>query len=574
MNNVSIQLGNLTWSDRSFLPRAVDISQDLFVVVLGFVGDPSSNYTPCAYLLSRSGSNFTVHDTWMYMPPTATSWQASLTNWDADIYLAKHDMSVSINDAKSQVLLGIQITNTIILLDINRTTLKFILPSQSLSNGKAIGMGKAVGWLNNNVTVILVNTYSLSYIWSASQVFTYYVGVNNSFATKSIIPNAQQTLAPEFGPILISLVVTKSGIVIMLDSKGDIYILLPSPPGTFADSSTKLVSSFLPCIGGSYNSQYDIQPCSLCPQGSSTNGSTGQTSCVSCESDAFCPLGSAFGNISSSSLLLTSVNQARAYPLSPKSVRFDNILMENMFVISASSSHRCVALSPFFWSLIIMALGIVIVFVMIILKYCVPHPQGKKTHKRIKRFFKQTDLVGEGELWIGGIVSFAILFICICAYVFSGTYYQRYPIENLHNSVAFVCDPTLTNAQFSSGLMSLMIPPNDDELPIFELLDTQPFTLNIDFVNTLYTCTDVSVIQIKDKKLPMPISSCTESNGSLSLSVLLPSHGVNLQFLLVGINTIGGIRLALQGPGAQHENDSLENNYTLVDLAFAQAISV
>ncbi|CAF4971639.1 unnamed protein product [Rotaria sp. Silwood1] len=357
MNNVSIQLGNLTWPDRSFLPRAVDISQDLFVVVLGFVGDPSSNYTPCAYLLSRSGSNFTVHDTWMYMPPTATSWQASLTNWDADIYLAKHDMSVSINDAKSQVLLGIQITNTIILLDINRTTLKFILPSQSLSNGKAIGMGKAVGWLNNNVTVILVNTYSLSYIWSASQVFTYYVGVNNSFATKSIIPNAQQTLAPGFGPILISLVVTKSGIVIMLDSKGDIYILLPSPPGTFADSSTKLVSSFLPCIGGSYNSQYDIQPCSLCPQGSSTNGSTGQISCVSCESDAFCPLGSAFGNISSSSLLLTSVNQARAYPLSPKSVRFDNILMENMFVISASSSHRCVALSPFFWSLIIMALG-------------------------------------------------------------------------------------------------------------------------------------------------------------------------------------------------------------------------
>ncbi|CAF4658715.1 unnamed protein product [Rotaria sp. Silwood1] len=549
MNNVSIQLGNLTWSDRSFLPRAVDISQDLFVVVLGFVGDPSSNYTPCAYLLSRSGSNFTVHDTWMYMPPTATSWQASLTNWDADIYLAKHDMSVSINDAKSQVLLGIQITNTIILLDISRTTLKFILPSQSLSNGKAIGMGKAVGWLNNNVTVILVNTYSLSYIWSASQVFTYYVGVNNSFATKSIIPNAQQTLAPEFGPILISLVVTKSGIVIMLDSKGDTYILLPSPPGTFADSSTKLVSSFLPCIGGSYNSQYDIQPCSLCPQGSSTNGSTGQTSCVSCESDAFCPLGSAFGNISSSSLLLTSVNQARAYPLSPKSVRFDNILMENMFVISASSSHRCVALSPFFWSLIIMALGIVIVFVMIVLKYCVPHPQGKKTHQQIKRFFVHIDLVGEGELWIGGIVSFAILFLCISAYVFSGAYYRRYPIENSSGNLAFGCHPTLTNAQFSSGLMSLMIPPNDDELPIFELLDTQSFTLNIDFVNTLFACTDVSVTQIKDKKLPMPISSCTESNGSLSLSVLLPSHGIHLQFLLVGINTIGGIRLALQGPG-------------------------
>ncbi|CAF4224809.1 unnamed protein product [Rotaria sp. Silwood2] len=210
---------------------------------------------------------------------------------------------------------------------------------------------------------------------------------------------------------------------------------------------------------------------------------------------------------------------------------------------------------------------------MITLKYCITHPRGKKTHQQIKRFFVHTDLVGEGQLWIGGIVSFAILFLCISSYVFSGFYYRRYPIENSHGNLAFGCHPTLTNAQFSTGLMSLMVPPNDDELPIFELLDAQPLTLNIDFVNTLFDCTDMTVTQIKDKILPLPISSCSNRDGSLSLSVLLPSHGVNLQFLLVGINTIGGVRLALQGPGIEQEDDSPEASSVLVDLDFAQFFS-
>ncbi|CAF4532987.1 unnamed protein product, partial [Rotaria magnacalcarata] len=235
----------LTWPDSSFLPRAVDINQDLLVVVLGYVGNSSSKFTPCAYLLSRSGSNWTVTDTWAYMPPS-TSWQASLTNWDADTYSAKYDISVSFNDVNSQVLLGIQIANTFVLLDIDQASKKFLLPSQSLSNGKAIGTGKTVGWLNSDVALILVNTYSLNYIWSSSQIFTYNWSVNNSFAIVSIIPNSQQLLSPEFGPVLLALVATPSGIIIMLDSSGNLYILRQSPPGSYSDSSTKSVSSFLP----------------------------------------------------------------------------------------------------------------------------------------------------------------------------------------------------------------------------------------------------------------------------------------------------------------------------------------
>ncbi|CAM4808563.1 unnamed protein product [Rotaria magnacalcarata] len=523
----------------------VSIQLDLFVVVLGYVGNASTNYTPCAYLLSRSGSNWNVTDTWTYTPPTSTSWQASLTNWDADTYSAKYDMSVCFNDVKSQVLLGIQVTNSFLLLDIDQASKTFVLPFQLLSNGKAIGMGKALGWLNSDIAVILVNTYSLSYVWSASQIFTYNMSVNNSTVIKSILPNSQQTLAPEFGPILISLIVTKMGTAIMLDSTGNVYILLPSPPGSYSDTSTKSVSSFLPCIGGSFSSNYDIQPCSLCLQGFTTFGLTGQSSCMPCTDGAFCPLGSAFGNISSSSPLLTNLNPASAYPLSPKSTRFDNILMENMFVINRSPPKNCVAVSPFFWSSMIIAIGAVIIILMIVLKYAISDPRGKRTHDKLQRFFKQTDMIGDGELWVGGI-----------------------------SAVAFDCAGTLSNAQFSSGLMSIMVPPNDDELRIFELLDAQIFTLHIDFVNTLYACTDVTLTQIKDKSLPLTLLSCTNDNGSLSLAVLLPSHGITLQFLFVGINTIGGVRISLAGPSAEEENTSLEAQYNLVELTFAQTLSL
>jgi hypothetical protein len=543
-------------------------------VVLGYVGDSNTQYTPCAYLLNIFNSTFNVLDTWSYSPPTNTSWQASLTNQDADVYAAKYDMSLSINGAGDEVLFGIQITNSIIIININRTNQTFGSLFQTLSNGKAIGMGKAVGWIDTDLILVLVNTYSFSYIWSSSQIFAYNITVANSFSITSIFPNIQQPLTSTFGPILLSLVVTQNGVVIMLDSQGDYYILLPSPAGSFSDTNSGTSSSLSQCIGGTYSSESGIFPCSLCPSGNTTNGLIGQSSCVSCESNAFCPLGAAFGNINSSSFLLTNVNQGLPYPISPQSIRFDNVLIRNMFTIHSSESRHCLLLSPIFWTIIVISVGLFIWLIMCILKSYVTHPFGKKTHQRLKRFLKQTDLIGEGELVLGGLFSFAIIVLVVCAYTFSDSYFYRYPIEKITGNANFACDETLSNAQFSSGLMSTGIPPTDDEAPIFELLDAQPLTLNIDFINTLFTCTDISVLQIKDINLPMTISSCTDHGSSLSISLLLPSNSISLQVLLTGTNTIGGLRIGLQAPGVDIENETLNAVYSLKDLVFAQVLLV
>ena len=517
---------------------------------------------------------FSILDTWFYIPKTSTSWQASMTNWNADVYAAKYGMSVSINPAGDQVLFGIQIMNTVTLLGLDRMNQKFGLPLQTLSNGRAIGMGKAVGWLSANLILVLVNTYTLNYVWSSSQIFTYNMTVPNSAVVVSIFPNIQQTLSSTFGPIFLSTVVTKNATVVMLDSHGNYYMLLPSPVGAFSDSSFGTSSSSSLCISGTFHPETNILPCSLCPPGTTTHGLIGQDACVPCANNTFCSLGAAFGNINSSSYLLKYNNQLRAYPVSPQSTRFDNILMQNMFAIHNSSSHRCLLVSPLFWAVIVISFGLLIWLIMFISKRYVKNPLGKRTHECMKRFLKKTDLIGDGELVTGGLFSFSVIVLATFAYSFSNSYLYRYPIDNVTEGAYFACDQTLANAQFSTGLLAAGVPPNDDEAPIFALLDAQSFTLYVDFINAVFNCTDITVTQIKDIYLPMTLLSCNDTGSTVSLSLDLPSHNINLQIQLAGINTIGAIRLSLDGPGMDIKNGTLNAIYTLHNLRFSQPLSM
>jgi hypothetical protein len=72
----------------------------------------------------------------------------------------------------------------------------------------------------------------------------------------------------------------------------------------------------------------------------------------------------------------------------------------------------------------------------------------------------------------------------------------------------------------------------------------------------------------------MTISSCNDTASTASLSLLLPSQDISLQIQLTGLDTIGGFRISLEGPGMYIENDTLNAAYTLVDLAFAQMLYI
>ncbi len=75
------------------------------------------------------------------------------------------------------------------------------------------------------------------------------------------------------------------------------------------------------------------------------------------------------------------MNQVRAYPVSPQSVCFDNISIENMFSIRTDFGSHCLIVSPFLWTIITILLGLLISAMMLIFKRYVTHPIRKKTHQ-------------------------------------------------------------------------------------------------------------------------------------------------------------------------------------------------
>ncbi|CAF4582444.1 unnamed protein product, partial [Didymodactylos carnosus] len=171
----------------------------------------------------------------------------------------------------------------------------------------------------------------------------------------------------------------------------------------------------------------------------------------------------------------------------------------------------------------------------------------------------------EGELWFGGLISFGIIVLVSFAYWFSSSYLRQYPIETSGDST-FACDTSIRNAKFSTDLQLLSIPKSDELQPIFSMLDQQTFTMSVDFVNTLYGYTDITVQQnIGSNIVLLNMSNYRmQGNATVHVSVVLPFHQMNIQFNLTGPYSVGGVRICLSGSSAS--NDS----YTVQELNFCQ----
>jgi hypothetical protein len=122
--------------------------------------------------------------------------------------------------------------------------------------------------------------------------------------------------------------------------------------------------------------------------GSSNQGDTGATSCISCSSTSFCPLGAVYELNSS---VLTSVSQAVAYPRSPDLTVFEDLLINNMF--SLGTTPHCIIVSPIFWTLILLIPIFFILIGMASLNWCVQQPKRDQWRNIIKNIFERTDLV-------------------------------------------------------------------------------------------------------------------------------------------------------------------------------------
>ena len=558
--------GNLTWPDSSFIPHAIDISGN-FGIITGFIRNPIDStaiYIPIIYLINFNSSNNRPFIIDQYQPnATVGTWQDMLTNSNADIYTAQYDMSVSINEY-GNILVGMQFINRVFLFSVNITNpIKLIYISRN-TNGRSLGNGKGVAWLENGIAAILVNTYLLNYQWLSSQIYFYDIqtnGYNSNSTPLSVFPNNHQLLPQSFSTILLNIISSPSSLA-LIDNQGNILIINPTAPGYYPfveDIGSMVVfTSPKPCLPGTYKNHTGIDDCSLCPNGTKNPGNS-SINCTSCLSTSFCSLGSV-NEIPQSAL--ETISQAIAYPMSPESTIFDEILIQNIFAIGACDN---IVVSPLFWTLILAGLVGILIVTIKLSKLIAKNPRTKKIRLQTEYILKHIDLIGDGELWVGGLASLCIIVLVCFAYSFSARFYNQYPIEKTSVS-NFACDSSIRNVKFQTNLQLLSIPVTPEAQKMFDLLYNQTFSLNIDFINTLIGCDAVSIQGSSGTVLStLRWSNCTNENSILSLSIPLPSQQISVQVLLDDIKTIGALRIGLSG------EELKEQNYDLKELNFYQS---
>ena len=556
----------LTWPDRTFIPNAVDIS-NYFAVISGFIynGRNVTNvYSSTIYLMNFNQTNNRPTIVNQYKPvATPGTWQDLLPNDDANIYSAKYDMSVSINE-NGNTFVGMQYINRVFLFSVNNSQPTKLIFISRHTNGRQLGNGKSIAWLQNGIAALIVNVYTLSYQWSASQVHVYAVenAIYNSNSTPlSIFPNNHLKLPTSLDPIFISIASSPVSLA-LLDSRGGLLLFNPTPPGaylTIEDTGFRpLITTSRVCMAGTYKNISGIHDCTLCPSGTRNPGNF-STECIPCSPNYFCPLASV--NEVPITALQTII-QAIPYPKSPDSVIFDEILIQNMFSIGTG---RCLIISPLFWTLIAGGFSLIIITIMGVLKYCIKTPRGRKIRSALKCIFRHADLIGEGELWVGGLASFSVVVLVAFACIFSQQYVRQYPIETVQNST-FACDELIRNSKFQTSVQSLAIPLTSFDQKMFDLLDNQQFLLNIDFVNTLINCDAVSIEALYGITwTTIRWLSCDNVNSTLTLSIPLPFQHISVQIYVADSRAIGALRVGLNSPGHQ------SGSYSLKELNFIQA---
>ncbi|UJR13173.1 hypothetical protein I4U23_000196 [Adineta vaga] len=473
-------------------------------------------------------------------------------------YYFDYVMSISIEHQSQQILVALPYFHKTFLLKFNSTNLTVI---KSIST-----LARAVGWIDNGTQAVLLINSIPTLPWAASQI---QIIDTTMMEIQSAIPNNQQRIPVESGEKTMSFIrlIVTNGKPIIFTTDGIVLYVPSSPVGHYIEviQITQTVSQIKPCPSGTFKNRIGPYSCEVCPTGFKQMFSNNSLSvCQPCLSTSYCPLASV-NDVNQS--YYPSINQGYPYPNSPPSDSYDDIIIQNTFQISSSNNH-CLLVSPLFWTLLVFGIIGVILCIMGILYWL---PNGRKHFTWLKTVFRRTDIVGEGELWFGGLVSFALMVLIIFGFWFGSVYIKQYPIEKADDTF-FTCDTSLKNAKFSSTLHLLALLKAPEEKVIFQLLDQQNWTLVVDFIQTGFTCEDIIVQgNIESYQIILPIAKCflQSDNATRTLVIPLKTHLINVQFNLTGNSYIGASRICVLGPSMNHSA-----SYSFVQqLSFCQMIS-
>jgi hypothetical protein len=404
-------------NDANFVPYAIDIAYGGWGVIAGALPNTNGVYVPTLYLINFSSSVITGNYSFAYI----TKWQASFVfPWQSQIaqpvsgsndFNTMYGLSLSIND-QGDILFGVQSMNTVFHLYVdstNPTSFKFKGSRIYSVTIPSIGFGKNVGWLDNTTAVILANNLSLDYsTWYSSEIQIYDLSngqeLSNTQQPYSSFPTPQQSMYSLLSGNILLMTASYAGSVIFMDSIGQVYMILPSPAGYYSVTSVGnslgtgvYFSSPQVCPDGTSTTgfaggKYLFDTCQPCPEGTFRLSSINVTGgCIPCDpTKYFCPLG-AVAEVPLS--YIYNISQAVAFPQSPDVTGFDDILLLNMF--NTNFQTNCLLITPFFWTLIMVGIAMVILGTMGILEWT-----GKCENFRTKfqLVFRHFDIINEGEV--------------------------------------------------------------------------------------------------------------------------------------------------------------------------------
>jgi hypothetical protein len=379
----------------------------------------SAAFKPYAYLISFTNCFTSLNSSCFKFQRSSlmnyyASWQTQLappSNAATNGYNSFYAMSVSISDLNS-VLIGVQSMNSVFSFSASSTSLT-ARGYRFLNSVPSVGFGKAVGWLDSTSGAILLNNFTIDYVqWRSSNIQLYSLTttnlLSNTLSVYASFPSASQQLWSQLNNRLINMIANPdSGSLIFMDYVGQVQVIRPSSAGYFvyvqngfgAVNNTIYIAPTVRCPSGTIKNitahGKDIfRYCVLCPEGSyySLNNSNNQSNqCTPCNATTdYCPWGSVTALPIS---VLSTQSQTQVYPESPENDDFEDILLINMFNFDFPT--YCLAKQPLFYAIVIIGIGCLVLLFMGILKLT---GKCKKQRRLIKRIFKQTDLIGEGEV--------------------------------------------------------------------------------------------------------------------------------------------------------------------------------
>ena len=507
---------------QNFRPMAVEIS-DRYALIAGY--SENDIEIRMLYLLtvnfeSATNCNVTLDG--------VKKWNGQGLGRGSTVY----SLSVS-GDANPRILLALTYPSAVHLLIVNESMQLHHISSHTGINALL------VTWLHQRDTCRAV------LLTERKELLVYNMGKYMKFDT-STVPSSKFMIHKQIHPQLPSLSITalkssyKKSNFYLFSDVGKIFILPASQPGYYSvqnlfpkhDRIVPFIPDSAQCPVGTYKNDSGFWSCSSCQQFENISGiDPVSLTCRQCAKKEYCP-----GEFITPLDHFEDVTQNLRYPESPEIDVFDEILLYNMF------RPDCGITSPLFLS--IMALSVVLmVSVFIILMKHTKRLGAKWEH--LLSFFRHLDLIGQGELWFGGLVTMALLFLFAFASQLSHTYHQQYPIEKQQQQLRSLnpCQSReLLNSRFETSLQ-LLSTASDEHEQIFYLLDNQPFIVNMELIQTHFNCEQLR-LQYIEKRADLSFS-CEQKGGVLYVSATLPVHKMSLNVILYGDHTTGSVRFGL-----------------------------